>query len=199
MSLKNIFSFKEEIGVFEGNSEFNQSVIKDLYDLRYDDSSSDKGSNVKGWQKNILDYIEFKDIQNMILQEFVEYFQTTVGELDMNARMVKLFANINPPGAFNVMHHHTGGHFSGAYWLQAHPNSGNIIFMNPLPSMFMNTFEQNTISKSTEGYQNYNCIEIKPLENLGCFFSNNLVHYVDVNRSNIDRISLAFHIKLEDN
>ena len=37
---------------------------------------------------------------------------------------------------------------------------------------------------------------VVPEPNEGVFFNNNLIHYVDVNRSDTDRISIAYHIKI---
>lgn len=192
------FTFKEDISVFEGNPDYTQMTIDQLYQLRDRESQTDGASNVKGWQKEINHMPEYYQLRAMIMEQFVGYFQQNVGTLNMEAAIVKFFANINPPGASHTMHHHVGGHYSGAYWLQADQGAGNIVIMNPYPNNFLNTFCQNTVEHKENGFKTFNCIEVKPQANKGVFFNSNLVHYVDVNRSNRDRIGVAFHLYLKE-
>ena len=139
-------------------------------------------------------------IQN-VLPHHMEYsgdFEKNIGTLNMEVAIVKFFANINPPGASHTMHHHIGGHYSGAYWLQADQGSGNIIIMNPYPNNFISTFCQNTVEQTENGFKTFDCIGVWPQVNKGVFFNSNLVHYVDVNRSDRDRIGVAFHLYLKE-
>jgi len=197
----NLVTFKEDIGVFEGNSDFTQEAVAMLYQLRDTDTQSDGASNIKGWQKEINHLEQFVPLRAMLINKFVEYFQQSIGDnFNMSATVIKFFANINPPGASHIMHQHIGGHYSGAYWLQAEPGAGNLIVMNPYPNTFVNTFCQpGSITYNDQGYQSYNCAEVVPKPSTGAFFNSNLVHYVDVNRSEYDRIGVAFHIYLEEN
>ena len=64
--------------------------------------------------------------------------------------------------------------------------------MNPYPNSFINTI---TKTSKRMGFANQ---VIEPQPNLGVFFNSNLVHFVDVNRSSSDRISVAFHIRLHN-
>ena len=179
-------TFKEDIGVFEGEEEYTDDIINKLYQLKSEDSQTDGCSNVNGWQKEINNKIEYLHIRKMIMNEFVNYFQKNIGDYNMEVSIVKFFVNINPPGASHIMHYHEGGQYSGAYWLQGDKDAGDIIIMNPYPNTFVNTFCQRR-SKNN----NYNCIEIPPKSNTGVFFNSNLIHYVDLNRSNKDRIGLT--------
>ena len=118
--------------------------------------------------------------------------------MNLSLSMVKMFVNINPPDASHTMHDHVGGHYSGAFWLQADVNSGRLIIMNPMRNTFINSFCQNTIQEIQDGYQTFNNINIFPESNKGVFFNNNLLHYVDINRSEKDRIGVAFHIMIKE-
>jgi len=194
-----LHTFKEDIGVFEGDPSHTDQTIQMLYMLRDQDSKTDGASNLNGWQKEINHLEEYRQLRAMIMNHFVTYFKTSISSnFNMNAETVKFFANINPPGASHTMHQHIGGHYSGAYWLQADKGSGNIVVMNPYPNSYINTFLQPSIEYTEDGYTSFNCIEIKPEANKGLFFNSNLVHYVDVNRSNRDRIGVAFHIYLNE-
>jgi uncharacterized protein (TIGR02466 family) len=186
------FTFKEDISVFKGKEEYTPMIIDKLYQLKAEDSQTDGHSNIKGWQKEINNKIEYIHIRTMIMNEFVDFFKKNIGDFNMEVSIVKFFVNINPPGASHSMHHHEGGQYSGAYWLQGDKDAGNIIIMNPYPNSFINTFCQ------AKNNYNYNSIEIPPKSNTGVFFNSNLIHYVDLNRSNKDRISFGFHLHLKE-
>ena len=85
-----------------------------------------------------------------------------------------------------MMHHHTYGQISGAYWLKAPPRCGDLIIMSPFTNRYLNTA---VVPKS-----DHNACVIKPKANKGVYFNSNLIHYVDVNRSEKSRVSIAFHI-----
>ena len=205
-----IYNFTDEVGVFNTNID-TQSIIKDLYELRDKAAKSDGSSNVSGWQKEInhitTNYSWGKELKSEILQNFFQYIQSCNifkkpknenKPLNLSLSMVKMFVNINPSGASHTMHDHVGGHYSGAFWLQADVNSGRLIIMNPMRNTFINSFCQNTIQENQDGYQTFNNINIFPESNKGVFFNNNLLHYVDVNRSEKDRIGVAFHIMIKE-
>ena len=205
-----IYNFTDEVGVFNTNIN-TQLIVKDLYELRDKDTKSDGASNVNGWQKEInhltADYSWGKELKSEILQNFFQYIQSCNifkkpknenKPLNLSLSMVKMFVNINPPNASHTMHDHVGGHYSGAFWLQADVDSGRLIIMNPMRNTFINSFCQNTIQEIQDGYQTFNNINIFPESNKGVFFNNNLLHYVDVNRSEKDRIGVAFHIMIKE-
>ena len=174
-------SFEETIGVYDGDQSVVDSCLSYVYDLQKTCPESDGNSNMGGWQKDI-DH----PIKNVILREFRKYVKHYQIEEPYWVNFNKLFCNINPFGASNTMHHHTVGEFSGAFWLKANENSGDLIVMNPYPNNFMNTC---TIAK-----KDYNAMYFTPQTNTGVFFNSNLIHYVDVNRSLEDRVSIAYHI-----
>ena len=58
--------------------------------------------------------------------------------------------------------------------------------MNPFPNNFINTC---TITK-----KDYNAMYFTPKSNTGVFFNSNLIHHVDINRSQTDRVAIAYHI-----
>ena len=188
------FTFKEDISVFKGKEEHTPMLINKLYELKAQDSQTDGQSNIKGWQKEINHMVDYLHIRTMIMNEFVNYFQKNIGDFNMEVSIVKFFANINPPGASHAMHDHIGGQYSGAYWLQGDKDAGNIMIMNPYPNTFINTFCQ----RRTKDKDSYNCIKLPPEPNTGIFFNSNLIHYVDVNRSNKDRIALGFHLHITE-
>ena len=180
-------SFEETIGVYDGDQSVVDSAISYVYKLREQYPESDGNSNKGGWQKQ-LDH----PIKNVIEREFRKYIKHYCIEEPYWLSFTRFFCNINPPGASNMMHHHTVGEFSGALWLKAEPDAGDLIVMNPFYNRFMNTC---TIAQK----QDYNAMYFHPQPNRGVFFNSNLIHYVDINRSKEARVSIAYHIGINYN
>ena len=191
-----IKSFKELIGIWDGkltvlDSSFNE--IKKLYD---NDPESDGYSNINGWQKTGLHKMpQFDPLKKMIINRCYDYLEEHDIEKPTGLECVHLFANINPKGGSNSIHHHTYGQISGVYWLKAPLNSGDLVIMSPFTNRYLNT---SCVPKPRTNnpikYLDYNALVLKPRANKGVFFNSNLMHYVDINRSSKERVSVAFHI-----
>ena len=103
--------------------------------------------------------------------------------------------NINPPGAYNLMHDHPNVHMSGVMWIKSPKDGGVIEFLNP------NDFQAHTeISCYTDEFKDRNLVHhaywIPPLEGRMVIFPSHLKHSVGENMSNEDRISVSFNITL---
>ena len=97
----------------------------------YEKQKTDKGrvlSNYGGWQSNNIQAGECPAID-----KFVAYLDKEINECAIqtglkNLEIKNIWANINPPGAYNWPHKHKGSVFSGVYYVDATDNQGNIIF-----------------------------------------------------------------------
>ncbi|WP_161768747.1 TIGR02466 family protein [Picosynechococcus sp. NKBG042902] len=96
--------------------------------------------------------------------------------------MTDAWINHSPPGAYNKIHIHPGANISGVIYLQAPENCGNISFVNPY-SYFCAAEDTYTVV---------------PKKGMGLLFNSRLPHYVDVNHSEEDRISMAFNMRFTD-
>ena len=95
-------------------------------------------------------------------------------------------------------HTHPKCHLSGVLWLKIPENSGNIIFISPyehVAHVEIDELYSDEFKKSHNSFSNY---FLNPTEGYMILFPSHLVHYVDVNKSNEDRISVAFNILFED-
>ena len=188
-------TFSEHIGIFDGPGEnFCKEMSGWAYEWQRQSPVSDGYSNKDGWQKNCLGIGEFNPFVDMLLNEFAEYMKVYELNFPIYAQVTKLFLNINPAGASNYMHHHMVGDWSGAFYLQSDPDpfkSGELHILNPNRNSFLTT------NYSTDS--RYHSLPFSPVVNRGLFFASHLVHYVDLNRSNTDRISLAYHIDSSHN
>ena len=100
-----------------------------------------------------------------------------------------LFCNINPPGAVHVPHVHQGD-FTGVYYLQAPKDCGMLGILNP--HQCPNTARMTSMFAGVKLEQ-----KIVPTVGTGYFFPTHLVHYVEENLSQSDRISLSYNINVE--
>jgi len=94
--------------------------------------------------------------------------------------------NINKVSDSNCLHAH-GDHdtfMSGVYYLKVPKNSGDLIFKNPN----VNSFDVAFADKESS------LVSIQPKENQLIFFDKVLYHGVGENKSNEDRVSIAFNI-----
>ena len=183
-------TFSEHIGLFEGPGQlFCKKMSAWAYEWQRQSPVSNKASNKDGWQKDCLGISQFEPIIDMLLKQFAEYVKVYEFKDPIYAKVTKLFLNINPAGASNYMHHHMNADWSGAFFLQSDIDPvtcGNLHILNPNRNSFLTT-NYNTDPK-------YHSLTIPPVTNSGVFFASHLVHYVDLNRSNTDRISIAYHI-----
>ena len=157
----------------------------------YDRKKNDVGrrlSNFGGYQSN--DILQGHSPQ---VDKLVSHLNTEVNSITRQVSLPKLelkniWLNINPPGSYNELHNHTDAVLSGAYYIDATENQGNIQFERSdnaeyhLPSY---------IEKITY----FNATRATYAAKTGALyiFPGWLKHSVQGNQSNTDRISLSFN------
>ncbi len=99
------------------------------------------------------------------------------------------WANINPRGGLNTPHTHPNNYLGGVYYVQTPEGADEIVFTDPRPqaSMISPTFIEETIYTGNE-------IAVEVKEGRMVLFPAWLAHGVPANRSDRDRISIAFNI-----
>lgn len=181
------FSFKETIIKFNGiDSEIN-NCISYIYEMINDDM-------IRKNHLSLRNGIQLRDIHtnrnwvklfgkniSRIYDAAYEWMQDsyeTFGENTFAAGIQNMWINYSPPGAYNVMHNHPQANISGVFYLQCEEDSGAIVIPNPY----------------SHGMDAPNSHRVYPQRNTGLVFYSGLQHYVDVNRSSTDRISVSFNI-----
>jgi len=172
----------------------------ELIDYVYTQKNSSEGvkkSNAGGWQSDNQYYTKnYNPIRNLIDFELSKFFSNK--EIFSNiftAKVKDLWINCNGPGDYNYSHNHPGSDMSGVLWLQTPENSGNIVFESPF------SFNQyKLIDNYSEDFRNKSNIHtwfyLQPQEGLMILFPAHLNHSVSKNKSNQDRISVAFNLSL---
>ena len=119
-------SFEETIGVYDADPEVVKSCLDYVYELQKEEPQSDGHSNYGGWQKNF----DFPPIKRLIEIEFKKYISHHKIKEPYWYSFTKLFCNINPPGAYNNIHHHTVGADQDYNAMYFKPTANKGIFMN---------------------------------------------------------------------
>lgn len=178
--------------------------IKDqLLSMCYYEMSIDtKGrtvSNRLGWQSNLKWFHEDRNklfydyLHKMCEKLFYESFDHS-GELSFT--ITDCWININPTGAYNNSHTHPGCDYTGVFYVNLPKDESPIVFDSHLSHSSGTTF-----SMYSEIYKNQYClhseVEFQPREGALLIFPSSLRHFVDENRSEDDRVSIALNICIE--
>jgi len=179
-----IFSSYLQDNLFDLNTK---KIKKEILNMKI----KNKGkiiSNYGGWQsKNFLKINQnFKDLFNQINLS-VKEVEKNLG-LEKKLILKNYWCNINYLGCFNRPHTHPDSVLSGVYYVNIPKNSGNLIFENF-------TTHTETTYRFVKKYNQYNSPKwaVMPKENLCVLFPSYLIHYVEPNLSNEERISISFN------
>ncbi len=128
--------------------------------------------------------------QNRELFDLIKQSLPLVEDRPITSLKIEAWVNINNPGDYNEMHHHSphvGTFMSGVFYVKCPPDCGNIKFYDPRPhidsSPDMMYYEEGTRSR-----------ELSPEPNILIMFPSWLEHSVGVNKTLEDRISISFNI-----
>ena len=144
---------------------------------------------------------EIDDIINKLIETAILHVEQYASEYNADLHNYKVVCrdfwfNIAEPTNYQEYHQHPNNHFSAVYYLDAQPDSGNIIFksMDSITSSI-------TIPElgRTDNVFNgsINKCSYEPQPGLILIFKSNLLHMVERNYSNKDRISIAMNFIME--
>ena len=190
-STRNIFPVP--IHIFDVNGF--DGVKNELIDYAYNLKKEDEGvsiSNYGGWQSSGFEIVNEDDVLHSFLINCLSDFPSLKKSIDM---FVYGWINVNKPGDYNIKHTHPTSDLSGVLWVKAPENCGNIVFDSPFAFQTHNEVESYT--DEFRNLNNYNhCHYFNPIEGRILVFPSHLQHHVLHNKSEEDRISVSFNIKL---
>lgn len=176
-----------------------KNVNEQMYDYIKSEQSKDQAginkSNVKGWHSKDFNLNEDEP------QKFISFILPAIEQvmIDMNwekqkqtAKINNMWAIINTGGAANLRHQHGNSTISGAYYVRAPKNSGDIVFYDPRPAPVYshpNVTNPNLLNAQING--------VSPKEGALVLFPSFLDHSVNENLSNNERIVISFNIKIQ--
>ena len=174
-----------------GFDEIQNRLIDYAYNLREEDEGVCI-SNSGGWQSNSF-YVENEDD---VLQHFIINCLAGFPVIDESFNIkIDAWININKPGDYNIKHNHPTSDLAGVLWIKCPKDCGEIIFDTPTGFQ-----SYNEINSYTDDFKNQNKIHhtcyFNPTEGRILIFPAHLNHRVRENKSNEDRISVSFNIRL---
>ena len=184
--------------VWTTNLDNYKTINEQMYNyIKSNKKNDEKGiskSNVKGWHSNDFN-LNDKDPQN-----FIAFILPAIENVmnDMNwdkekqtAKISNMWAIINTGGSANLRHQHGNSTISGAYYVRAPQDCGDIVFYDPRPApiySYPNVKSVNFLNAQVNG--------ISPVEGALILFPSFLDHSVNENKSNEERIVISFNISL---
>ena len=162
----------------------------DLLNTQKELNNGNSLSNVGGFQSQSLNIIDENIKQNLFVKPALEYIKQF--NRNYKIELANFWINSNNKNDYNLLHSHSECNISGVYYIQATENSGRIVFQNgDLTKMSSkNQFffdDPNFYSRYFIPVNDYDLI----------LFSSDTFHYVEPNRSNDERISVAFNLILK--
>tara|TARA_B100000575_G_scaffold283458_1_gene276332 strand:- start:12 stop:608 length:597 start_codon:yes stop_codon:yes gene_type:complete len=152
-------------------------------------------SNVKGWHSQDF------DLNDNVTQKFINFILPAIQQVmtDMDweknkqiAKINNMWAIVNTGGSGNLRHQHGNSTISGAYYVRAPINSGDIVFYDPRPAPVYshpNVVNPNLLNAQING--------ITPKEGALVLFPSYLDHSVNENKSDEERIVISFNIRIQ--
>ena len=152
-------------------------------------------SNVDGWhsgENSLHTHPALGELNRAIIGEMWEIAKEFDYSRDFAFDITGMWANVNPPGAYNRVHVHPHTQWSGVFYVQASEGCGDIGFHDPRPqAMILQPVVANSkcVDKKIKPVMSY-----EPCANQLILFPGYVPHEVAINRSAGDRISIAFNV-----
>ena len=179
----------------------NKVLAKRAYDLRnidesvktewYCDTFNTLNKNFLLGNDDDTVIISFIEEVGSYVYKFAECFGVNNKKFQLVCK--DFWFNISEPGDYQEFHQHPNNHCSAVYYVKTQENCGNIVFKNPesIGDMYQIPNEVDTrLSFKTAKYE--------PKDSRLLIFKSNLMHMVEKNKSNSDRISIALNFYLEE-
>jgi uncharacterized protein (TIGR02466 family) len=180
--------------ITEIECEDYDTIRDDLIKWIYNYHSTNKGitaSNRGGWHSEYDFYMcptfnKFKDyIISNISKSFTIY--------DTDFKLESMWININQKGDYNVCHDHPKSILSGVFWIKVTKECGNLV-LHSGKSFCEYDLLDSVSDEIAEQYNYYSEFQFIPKEGTLIIFPSHIMHDVELNKSDEDRISISFNI-----
>lgn len=178
----------------------NYKIINEqMYDFiknnQIDDQKGINKSNIRGWHSKDFNLKEKEP------RSFISFISSSIEQvmIDMNwerekqkIKISNMWAIINTGGSTNVRHQHGNSSISGAYYVRAPKDCGDIVFYDPRPApvySYPKAISSNLLNAQVNG--------ISPKEGALVLFPSYVDHSVNENLSNEERIVISFNITIQ--
>ena len=175
-------------------NEINEEMYSFIKAEQNKDQKGINKSNVKGWHSKDFDLKENEP------RKFIDFISPSIEQVmtDMNwekekqkIKISNMWAIVNKGGSTNLRHQHGNSTISGAYYVRAPEDCGEIVFYDPRPApiySYPKAISSNLLNAQVNG--------ISPKEGALVLFPSYVDHSVNENKSNEERIVISFNIKI---
>ena len=192
-SVRNIFPIS--IHEFQMNQfdDIKFKLIDYVYNLQKQNPTGVDISNRGGWQSPTLNLSKDNDLLRNFLIECLSDIPFIEKQTSLQ---FDAWVNINKKGNHNIRHIHPTSNLSGVLWIKCPEKCGEIVFTSPYEFVGFKELESysDKFIKENNAYISY---RINPKEGYMILFPSHLAHRVNENKSDEDRISIAFNIKFD--
>ena len=180
---------------------FNDFKKSELIDFALDlknNIPSVQLTNRNGWHSPNLTKLIVSDEHQQLISYITDIILQGAGNMfpdNYKSVITKLWINVNPNNAENIIHHHDNQGYSGCFYIKKRKDGsdGNIEFKDTRYNSKVWTIKENR-PKSEEVY---NYMTFKAEEGDLIIFPSYLEHKVNLNKTNDIRISVSFNLNLE--
>jgi len=175
---------------------YNKELEEYIYKLREEDEEGIIRSNRGGWHSKPFAIREKGSIQQRFTKELSKYIFDTIqsyGWKCIPERTVvsEMWAIINKPNDFNVIHTHPNSYLSAAYYVKAPENCGRFIIENP---NMAKKYAHPEIENKNELNIEITGLDIEEGDLI--IFPSYLPHKVGKNQSGKERIVISFNVDI---
>ena len=195
---ENLFFFSHAVGRFsleDEMKELNEKLINLSLDLEKKNSGVVK-SNMGGYQSDFLENSNkiIGATKKVLLKAFNQFADTIYVKKPHTVLFDDPWLNVNRESHANKIHTHPRSDLSLTYYCEVPADSGRIVFENPV-------LHQRTTSIWYEKHDVWNSehINLSPKKYDLIIFPSYIPHFVEPNKSNKPRISLACNAQIINN
>lgn len=172
------------------DQKMNDELLATIMSLRTQGESGVQISNRMGWQSphKLHTRPEFSALCKYVsdaLQNVVSFYNA---HDFVKPVITDCWVNINPKFAYNSTHCHPNSYLSASYYVKVPADSGDLIFLDPRTQLdaTRTPIKEATVFTAAEAHY-------KPEPGLLVIFPSWLLHQVEQNQGDDDRISIAFN------
>jgi uncharacterized protein (TIGR02466 family) len=150
------------------------------------ESRKNAGGNYSTWRDDILNAPEMSVIKNQIVDAVSEFTNHIMGWTTTDFYITQSWGNINPKDTSHHIHYHYNSIVSGTYYLATGVEDHIVFYNDPKPML---DFE-----KTHFNIYNASSYKIPIKTNTIAVFPSTLMHSVEENKDDWERISIAFNV-----
>ena len=194
----NVLFFSHAVGRFnleDEMKELNEELITLSFELEKNKRTAVIKSNTGGYQSDFLknSHSIIKETKDIIAKVITQFAETIYVKKPFTISFDDPWLNVNRKNHFNKTHTHPGSDLSITYYCEVPTNSGRIVFENPV-------LHQRTTMIWYDKHDMWNSelIQLAPRKYDLIIFPSYLPHFVEQNKSNNPRISLACNAQIRN-